>query len=324
MALAVPVAWLPSLAAASDLSWAGPVECAEREQLLFQIERALVAPLAETGRFQLQVHVERVAPEARAILRIAGDTADVEVKQRLLVAPDCETLVDTLAVAIALAIEAAVPPSVANVVAPSEVAAQPLDSGISNGHWVGAAGVEPEPVRPVPVPRGSAWLVGDTGSLPGPALGVGLGFDLGWPRLQIGVLATLWLEQHAQLASSSAGAVGGDLRLLTAGIVGCTNPLSNPAGPLLLSLCVGWEMGRLSGRGTGITAPRDAQALWAAPSLQAGLSWRLPETRLSVGARVGVATPLGREEFVLDRLGTVHQPASLVGRAALGMNVALE
>jgi hypothetical protein len=227
-------------------------------------------------------------------------------------------------VAIALAIEAAVPPSVAHVVTSSEAAAQTADPGISNGHWVGTSGAEPEPAPSGPVPRGSAWLLGDSGSLPAPALGVGVGFDLEWPRLEIGVLATLWLDQHTQLASSDLGAAGGDLRLLTAGIVGCANPLANPSGPLVVSVCAGWEMGRLSGRGTGITAPRDASALWAAPSLQAGFSWRLPDTRLSVGARLGVATPLGRQEFVLDRLGTVHQPASLVGRAGLGMNIALE
>jgi hypothetical protein len=82
--------------------------------VLFQVERALAAPLADTGRFRLQVHVERTPPDARAILRIAGDrvtggAGEVGVKQLLLVAPDCATLVDTLAVAIALALEAAAP-----------------------------------------------------------------------------------------------------------------------------------------------------------------------------------------------------------------------
>jgi len=88
------------LAGASDLSWAGPPECRESEQLSFQVERALGAPLADTGHLHLQVHIARVSPDARALLRITSDeggAADAQLKERLLVAPNCATLVDTLA-----------------------------------------------------------------------------------------------------------------------------------------------------------------------------------------------------------------------------------
>jgi hypothetical protein len=90
---------------ASDLSWSGPVDCAQSEQLLFEIERALGAPLAVTGRVHLQVHVTRTAPDARALLRVGTD-GDAPASERSLAAPDCATLVDTLAVAITLALEA--------------------------------------------------------------------------------------------------------------------------------------------------------------------------------------------------------------------------
>src|SRR5688572_22855180 len=99
----------PVLARASDLSWAGPAECARSEQLVFQVERALGAPLAETGQVHLQVHVARTVPTTRALLRIADDSAHPPISERRLVAPDCDKLVDTLAVAITLAIEAATP-----------------------------------------------------------------------------------------------------------------------------------------------------------------------------------------------------------------------
>lgn len=109
-------------AGASALSWSGPPECRESEQLAFQVQRALGAPLADTGHVHLQVHIERVTPDARALLRItSADSASEEVhlKERLLVAPDCATLVDTLAVAIALAVEAAAPQNICSTPHPS-------------------------------------------------------------------------------------------------------------------------------------------------------------------------------------------------------------
>src|SRR5688572_19686710 len=105
--LALLVATPGASAHASDLSWSGPAECSQREQLLFQIERALGASLAETAPFPFQVHVERTTPDVRARLVVQGDGDASSVKERLLVAPDCSQLVDTLAIAVALAIEAA-------------------------------------------------------------------------------------------------------------------------------------------------------------------------------------------------------------------------
>jgi hypothetical protein len=111
---------LPLLA--SHLSWSGPAECDASEQLVFQIERALGAPLAEVGQLlylRLQVHAEPVAADARARLRIgsteegraSGTGTRAGQRERRLVAPDCARLVDALAVAITLALEADFPPS---------------------------------------------------------------------------------------------------------------------------------------------------------------------------------------------------------------------
>lgn len=82
-------------AAASDLGWSGPADCAQSEQLLFQVEQALGTPLANTGDVHLQVHVARTTPTASALLRIEDETAEPALSERSLVAPDCERLVDT-------------------------------------------------------------------------------------------------------------------------------------------------------------------------------------------------------------------------------------
>lgn len=321
----------PFGAQASDLSWSGPAECSRSEQLVFQVERALRASLAETGEVHLQVHVARASPTARALLRIADDAADPAISERRLVAPDCDKLVDTLAVAITLAIEAAAPqpeitpspvpsapppaarlsaPAASLPEAPSPVAASRDDSPAEARASLGA------------VPHVAARLLGDLGSLPTPALGIGVGAQLGWSHWLLELTGTLWTERHAPLDSATTPGAGADLSLATGAFAGCALPLEESS--LAMALCVGWEVGRVSGIGTGITSPRRASGLWLAPTLDAGLTWTPTGSRLGIGARVGAAAPLGQRPFYLERLGTVHEVASLVARAGLSVDVALE
>jgi hypothetical protein len=321
---------LAASAAASDLSWSGPRDCAQSEQLVFQVERALGAPLVDTGDVHLQVHVTRTVPTVRALLRIEDDAAEPALSERSLVAPDCEKLVDTLAVAITLAIEAAAPPppdtvavgaSLQQAAAPAPVtvvapvpASPPAD--------VAAA----EPARgaePGPTPRVVARLLGDVGSLPSPAIGLGLGARLGWPRLRLELLGALWSEQHVQLGPSAAPNAGADVSLVTGALSVCSTPLGADADALVFGLCLEWEMGRLAGVGTGISSPRQANELWLAGGANAGLTWR-PAPPLGIGAHIGAAAPLGRSTFYIERLGTVHRAASVVARVGLSIDVAFE
>lgn len=320
----------PSLARASDLSWSGPAECARSEQLVFQVERALGAALADTGQVHLQVHVARTAPTARALLRIADDAADPAISERRLVAPDCDKLVDTLAVAITLAIEAAAPQVDA---APAVSAPAPSAEHAAVERSVPAASLPAPAAAPLdrpapdadasslPVPRATARLLGDVGSLPGPALGVGVGAQLAWSRWLLELTGALWGERHARLDAATPD-VGADLSLATGALAACSLPLDEHS--VSIALCAGWEMGRVSGRGTGIASPRSASGLWLAPSIEAGVTWKPGASRLGLGARFGAAAPLGQRSFYLERLGTVHEVASLVARAGLSVEVALE
>jgi hypothetical protein len=322
------VACWPALAVASDLSWSGPAECNQNEQLSFQIERALGAPLQQMGHVHLQVHVDRVTPSAKALLRIRDDAAGTAVKERLLEAPDCATLVDTLAVAITLAVEATTPEHAATapVPAPASTNSSPPAhrSPSELRDTTEAAPVAREAGHDRLAPSVLGEVIGDSGSLPAPALGLALGARLGRARWQIEVVGTFWLEQQSLLDASGVAGAGARLDLATGGLVGCSFPLGSANDALALSLCAGFEAGRLAGVGTGVSAPRRASALWLAPQIDAGLTWSLPATRLGVEARIGAALPLERHPFELDRLGTVYQPASLAARASLGINVALE
>lgn len=322
---------------ASDLSWSGPLDCAQSEQLLFEIERALGAPLALTGQVHLQVHVARTAPDARAVLRVRTDGA-APASERSLVAPDCAKLIDTLAVAITLAVEAAAPDDEAfeagnrsgtapgSTRASSEAMPAPVPSLASDQASAAPseAAFRTDSTRSRgPSPLVIAMLTGDSGSLPAPAVGVALGARLDFMRFQLELIGTLWVDQHTRLAGALQDA-GGDVGLATGTLWACTRPFADAGDPLSLALCAGAEVGRLSGSGSGITQPRRASALWLAPHVQLDARWRLPGARWGLGARAGAGAPLERREFVLDGLGTVHQPAGLVGRVALIVDVALQ
>jgi hypothetical protein len=319
------------LARASDLSWAGPAECARSEQLVFQVERALGVPLAETGQVHLQVHVARTVPTTRALLRIADDSADPPISERRLVAPDCDKLVDTLAVAITLAIEAAAPQP---EIQPAPVATAPPPTSAQAVALLPSTNASaPSQVlldRPLPdaspssgpIARATARLLADVGSLPAPAFGVGVGAQLAWSRWLLELTGVLWGERHARLDSDTTPGAGADFSLATGALAACALPFDERS--MAIALCAGAEMGRVSGRGTGITSPRTASGLWLAPSIEAGLTWKPGGSRLGLGARLGAAAPLGQRSFYLERLGTVHEVASLVARGGLSLEVSLE
>ncbi len=330
--LAVTLALLgasqPAVARASDLSWSGPPACAQIEPLLFQIERALGAPLSESGHVHLQVHVTSLAPDARALLRIMDDSREVALRERSLVAPDCDKLVDTLAVAITLAVEAASPggtepdaATAAHAQAPTSVATRSPTPPPSEQRGAPSAPLGPSGGA---VLRAMALLLGDVGSLPAPGLGLGLGLQLAWTRLQLEILGALWLEQHATLEPAVVAGAGADVGLATGSVSVCATPLDSSSTALTLALCVGWEMGQLRGSGTGVSTPRSANALWLAPTVHAGLTWQPLGSRFGFGAHLGAGVPLERDRFFLNDLGDIHQPATVVGRAAFRLDVALE
>jgi hypothetical protein len=322
----VLLAWgLPGRATASEVTWHGPVSCQEREQLVFQVERALGAPLSETGRVHIQVLVERAVPDAKARLAITGETGAVSSERRLAAA-DCSELVEILAVAITLAVEAASPANAAAARAPASD--EPADVAAHDPATVDRKRSSSELAVPSltrgPAPRVAALFVGDAGSLPRPALGLGLGAQLVWPHLTLELLGVLWLDQYTRLEPSSVPGAGADMSWVTGGVSACTTALGATTDPLSVGLCAGWEFGRLSGSGQGISQPRQASALWLAPTLQVGLTWRPRAARLGLGARLGAAAPLLRNEFELSELGTLHRPSRMVARAAVSIDVAFE
>jgi hypothetical protein len=116
---------------------------------------------------------------------------------------------------------------------------------------------------------------------------------------------------------------GADLGLFAGALSACVVPFGSSAS-LTVYACAGWELGRLSGVATGVQMPRHGAALWSAPRTDLGMSWGILETGLRLGALLTLERPLARDDFELRELGSVHRPPSVVGRAAVGLDWALE
>lgn len=310
-------------AQAADLTASGPRECADAVELSFRIERAIGMPLAEAAPLAFEVVMERTAAGHVAHIGVTGAAPETARLTRELNAADCGKLVDAVSVAIALALGAADPSPVADTAAS-------IESAGDAGARAAAAGTDADDdeslaaASPSLTPSISLWLLGDAGSLPSPSLGAALGAELGWSKLELRALGTLLFERETHVESPSLPAPGAKLQLITGALLACTAPFGNLRARLAPFACVGAELGRLSGVGTGVASPRRGSALWAAPVVQVGAGWAVPDTALGLGVGLVVAAPLARDEFALRDIGTVHRPPSVVGRLTAGVSIGFD
>lgn len=107
-----------------------------------------------------------------------------------------------------------------------------------------------------------------------------------------------------------------DFNLLSGALLGCVD---NAFGTLRAGGCAGFELGSLSGEGQGVSNPHLGSALWEAARLELGGFYPLGH-ELSLTARVGVAIPFSRPEFVLDG-NPVYRPSALGLRASVGVEL---
>jgi hypothetical protein len=308
---------------ASELSWEGGAACPGREQLLFELERALGKPLSEAGELAFHVSVE--SSGARVLARVRVDAAEGggAGDERALEAASCAELTDTLAVALSLAIgrsESAAEPEPSLAASASrpetlEVAVAGVDEGNPENGAAREAGSGPRP-------SAYAVVVADVGSLPHAALGAGLGVELSWPRLRVQLGAAMFLPQRAEWAAGSG--VGAELGLTIGVARACTPALASASRSFTVPVCAGMELGRMEGVGDGVPAARSREILWIAPRAEVGLAWALPDTRLSLETSLGAVLPLNRDEFIFDGMGTIHRPSRIAGRLGASINLAFD
>jgi hypothetical protein len=327
-------------ARAAELVASGPAQCPDTAELAFLVERALGTPLAAAAPLRLRVLFE-VAGGAgyRARLAVESPGAALPGSERALNARECGPLGDAVAVAIALALsaseerreespssepaareESARAPSESDAIGepasrnePSRSAAGALEQAAPGDERAPGEGATFTPAL-------ALSAVGDLGSLPGAGVGIGLGAELGWERLALRAMGTLFLDRHVALPGAGETGLGADMGLALGALSVCSTLLRAARGAAVF-VCVGWELGRLQAIGTGVRAPRHGGALWSAPRVDAGLDWAAGEGPLRLVAQVTAVAPLERDDFYLRDLGTVHRPPAVAGRLSLGVHV---
>jgi hypothetical protein len=325
---AILCAWVTSaagLAQAAEITAQGPLECSDVTDISFRVERSIGMPLAQAAPLTFDIVMERAASGYLAHLRASGEGGGA--MQRELAAADCGELVEAVRIAVSLALGVREGgdggTSAAHLESTGASAAQPAPAVAVLAPVADGAEPAPTPDDTALVPSLSLWLVADAGSLPTPGAGASLGAEVVWGKFQVRASGTLLFEQETQVEAVGSPAPGAQLDLITGALLGCTAPFAQLRGTLAPLLCVGAEVGRLAGIGTGVAAPRQGGALWAAPLVQAGGFWTIPGTSLRLGLLALAATPLKRDEFTLRGVGTVYRPPSLIGRLSVGFDVAL-
>ena len=289
-------------ARAATVTVRGPAACADAGSITEQASELLGRPLADVTGVDFEVALSR-APASEWTLRLdtIETTAERPRRSREIRGSKCSELADAAAVGIAMSVRAlaalapSAPPPPAPVTTPPS--APPV------------ATIERPSARPVA--SGRVAVIGDSGALPGPTVGIELAAALRLSGVRIELSGTALAPRTAHISGDTGGAVN----LLFGAVELCA-----PAGghPIELYGCGAFEVGRLSAEGVGITRPRLGSVLWEAARAELGLALTL-RPRLVLVFRGGAALPLSRPQFVINGATPVHRPSALGARAAAGL-----
>ena len=153
-------------------------------------------------------------------------------------------------------------------------------------------------------------VVGDAGALPKPAVGLGVAAGPQIWKIRIEARLGLWLAQSKEVSSGT----GGDFSWVTGALDACP---WWALGEIGLGGCAGVEVGQMTGTGFGVDNPGEASILWSAARLRA---LGLLEIAKSFALRVelGAAFPFRRRQWVLERVGPVDRPGTVLARLFFG------
>ena len=246
---------------------------------------------------------------------------------RLLSGETCTALSETVVVILALSIDpgadttaASFPveeppadggPRVPAVVAPEERhearAARASDDGHAELPRDAAT-----PDRPSLQLAGVLRVFGELGIMPGPAFGGAVALRAQRGALSGEASAAALLPKKGTLADEDTR--GGHFSWFGGQLVGCLSSISG----VTLAGCVGGEIGRLSGTGTGVDVQETRHAAWFGPLLSVRTGLPLAHHAI-FETELALVLPLSRPTFALEQLGEVHTPAVVSGRVGAGI-----
>lgn len=305
------VSALASAAAAATLRFSVPNDCDPRVDVIEDVERLIGRSLDEVdAEFDVVI---TAAKQGGYELSITSPRAG-EVAERRLTGETCAEIGNAAAVTLAIAMRLDAEPETERDAKPVVEAPAPAPAPSAEPQRP-ERDVAPRPVR-TDDPNASPFAVlglsavADTGVLPAVAAGGELSAGVGFRGVRFMAFGTVLAPASASLSEGR----GGEFRL----IAGTPAVCFERARSVALRGCLGFELGRLSGEGTGVASPRLGSALWAAPRGELGVVFPLADGFAGV-AGLGALMPLSRRPFVLDDGEEVHRPAAFSLRGRLGV-----
>ena len=303
---------LPAPAAGNDpltLEWIAPANCSDGHTVRREVLRLARLEGPGSHRVIARVRINRLGEHAYE-LRLSAELDGV-VGERAFRGQSCSSVTDAAVLTLALMLNpdaevAPTAPASAPVTAPPAASAsgQPRAPGEEM-----RSQADPEP--PWPLSGAAALSLGlRTGVLPDPGPEIAITAGAGWGPLQAWLSGSVMPSQSAEVSGSNAG---GRMWVLSgSALVGWSlNVAMLEAGPVL-----GFEMTRVSGRGSGVSAPERASIRWVSATLGATGHWRVSGP-FALGAGMFALVPLARPSFYLEELGPVFEPQVAGIRASL-------
>jgi hypothetical protein len=301
-ALASLAVMLSSAASAAPLvHWRAPADCPDEADVEKRVASRLGPDAAASAPINVVVHAEGPGFVAQI-----GDA-------RMLRSASCAELADAAALVVARLVLEEPAPAPSTPVAPVAPVA-PVPPIVPSAPPLPLDVVEhtsrPPPKRELGFGLRLSALTGG-GAQPGIALGGELAVPLVWRQLFIEPAGELWAT------STSSGAMPGlEASLTAAALRGGWRSSALPLRAWLVA-----EVGRLSGEGINVVAPRAAAAAWAGVGAGGAFTWTI-ERGLAFVASAEAIAAIARPRFGLDDGDLVYQPAAVALRLAVGFEVA--
>jgi hypothetical protein len=316
--VASPAVTAPSDASRVDIQWDAPPDCPDVSAVRAHAERLLGQPLATPRAQQILARAKVHRNEAGNWELWLSLTANDRVAQETLIAKQCSALADATALKVALAIDPvatarAIEVAALEAVSEPKATSAPLEVGV------------PQPVAP-PAPEAPTSPTSGGVRLTG---GAGLGLLPGVAR---SAALNLWLQRsqwRAELAGQGffgddahdarVPTVGARLQLFSALARGC--PVAR-AGSVEFPLCLGLELGFMSGAGFGLEIAEKSNSWWG--SVVLGPALRLPVSgAISLWFEADGVVPFLKPGFNIRNLGTLYTAAPGSARLWVGCEIRL-
>jgi len=293
----------------------GAENCIDRARLARSVEARLGRRVFDELKAELTLRVEfsRAEREWRAQVAVADAAGALGQRELTTSAKHCSALDDSLALVVALLVDA--PPLPARAASPADAAAPSVPPSSPNATTRLTLPRETYSPR-APWSYGARALAHASGGLlPGLAAGGELGVSLRPPR---GPLLLL-LAQHELSRTQRSELTQRGVRLFVQRVALDVCPWNPDFGRVRLDLCAGQRLGRIVAQGVGFDENARVERLTLALSLGGDARWLVSENwRILAGIRLEV--PLLRPQFAAGNQGvTLYQSPWLAGIVSAGL-----